>query len=566
MDAIRFSEKSQVQFVNNPFNFVPGLPGSIVRSANRKFRERLSVLDFGAYGDGIHDDTDAVKRCVAYTVVNGGTIYFPSPGIYLLSDQINIVSNFHVNVIAEMTSNETFLSGDGRSYIGIIAPIAGSLFRFDTYNGGIVQGLYIKDPTGFIGGVQGVNAVTAAIELVRFTSGHVKDISFDSILGSAIKAEFVIRTNFDRIHIRDCGAPARPAVMLEGVNLVTGEVVQGVNFSNLHIEVCRSAPYVSLNHLVFSSKFDNVQCECDTLIAASNQIFFRTNGTKIALSNVQFNRNNNISLYADILSDKLVVSNAIFESAPVGVPKVSLNGGHTLMENAVLIGETVADTGTSIDDVVGGNHFDNCFIYGGGNVKLGQYSSWTGGGIFNLFTTEPYALLAALHSSVTGTHIESCLTSGGLRALGFNAITGNVIEGNLGIGLRSESATAALYGNVVNGNTGGDVSFTGYPAGYIPNANYVSDGAIPLKAVAAWNPAALNDGASENMDIAVAGAAPGDMVLAGFPMIAGGVGVNGLQLTASVKAANAVNATITNHSGGIINLDAGNLTICVIKA
>lgn len=51
---------------------------------------KFNVLNFGAYGDGIHDDTTAIQdAAAAITSVHGGTVYVP-PGNYIVTDTINL--------------------------------------------------------------------------------------------------------------------------------------------------------------------------------------------------------------------------------------------------------------------------------------------------------------------------------------------------------------------------------------------------------------------------------------------------------------------------------------------
>ncbi|MFM7855590.1 MAG: glycosyl hydrolase family 28-related protein, partial [Flammeovirgaceae bacterium] len=49
----------------------------------------MSVQDFGAVGDGITDDTDAILDAIAAMPANGSGLYFP-PGTYIVnSDYVN---------------------------------------------------------------------------------------------------------------------------------------------------------------------------------------------------------------------------------------------------------------------------------------------------------------------------------------------------------------------------------------------------------------------------------------------------------------------------------------------
>jgi hypothetical protein len=57
--------------------------GAIERSVRAKLRERISVLDFGAVGDGATDNTAAFELAFAAAVVDGKTLYIPA-GTYMI--------------------------------------------------------------------------------------------------------------------------------------------------------------------------------------------------------------------------------------------------------------------------------------------------------------------------------------------------------------------------------------------------------------------------------------------------------------------------------------------------
>lgn len=57
--------------------------GAIARSALDKMQENVSVMDFGAVGDGSTDDTAAIQRAIDFIskTYNRGTIFFPLPAV-----------------------------------------------------------------------------------------------------------------------------------------------------------------------------------------------------------------------------------------------------------------------------------------------------------------------------------------------------------------------------------------------------------------------------------------------------------------------------------------------------
>ncbi len=54
-----------------------------------------NVMDFGALGDGSHDDTSAIQSAIASLPTTGGGVYFP-PGVYATTATITLVPNLSV--------------------------------------------------------------------------------------------------------------------------------------------------------------------------------------------------------------------------------------------------------------------------------------------------------------------------------------------------------------------------------------------------------------------------------------------------------------------------------------
>jgi Pectate lyase superfamily protein len=66
-------------------SFTQSGPGAVTRTVENKLRDWVSVKDFGAVGDGIADDTNAIRAAVAAA----NAVYFP-PGVYRIRDAILI--------------------------------------------------------------------------------------------------------------------------------------------------------------------------------------------------------------------------------------------------------------------------------------------------------------------------------------------------------------------------------------------------------------------------------------------------------------------------------------------
>ena len=75
-----------------------------------------------------------------------------------------------------------------------------------------------------------------------------------------------------------------------------------------------------------------------------------------------------------------------------------------------------------------------------------------------------------------------------------------------------------------------------------------------------WNAGDIADGDEEAKDVTIVGAALGDYVLASLS-----IDVADLVLTAQVTAADTVTASLSNNTGGAINLASATLYVMVIK-
>jgi len=63
--------------------YLPAGTGAVTTTVQSKLRESVSVKDFGAVGDGVHDDTVAFDSAVVFACLNGITLYVPD-GSYKL--------------------------------------------------------------------------------------------------------------------------------------------------------------------------------------------------------------------------------------------------------------------------------------------------------------------------------------------------------------------------------------------------------------------------------------------------------------------------------------------------
>jgi hypothetical protein len=73
--------------------FIQSGAGAVLRTLQAKERERVSVKDYGAVGDGVTNDTTAFQACRTYCLANSCDMVVPTPGIYVLTAGTNWAAN-----------------------------------------------------------------------------------------------------------------------------------------------------------------------------------------------------------------------------------------------------------------------------------------------------------------------------------------------------------------------------------------------------------------------------------------------------------------------------------------
>lgn len=112
--------------------------GAVNRPFNLKLNEIVSVMDFGATGDGSTDDTSAIQAAINSFGGNGGTVFFP-------------VGNYKTTVALSMVANVSLVGSGANS--SIIKPVACHGVEF-TYSNGFQYTLISEI------GFDGTNATT----------------------------------------------------------------------------------------------------------------------------------------------------------------------------------------------------------------------------------------------------------------------------------------------------------------------------------------------------------------------------------------------------------------------
>lgn len=119
---------------------IPGfqqpISGASVRSANSKMAERLSVKDFGAFGDGVNDDAPAIQATInAALAAGGGTVYFPN-GTYRTNVNLTVAISGTILYTAGFQPKHITLEGDAYAMIQPTSNVTVALALYDAAGGG----------------------------------------------------------------------------------------------------------------------------------------------------------------------------------------------------------------------------------------------------------------------------------------------------------------------------------------------------------------------------------------------------------------------------------------------
>lgn len=175
----------------------------------------VSVTYYGAVGDGVTDDTVAIKAALAAVPATGGNIYFPS-GTYVLTNRLSVASN-------------TQISGDGSDKTTIKCAAGftdSSLFLF-----GGKTNIQISDVTIDLGGNANVtygllvNSATSKLKIRRCR------ITNTTKAGSAC---IVLTGGASHVDVEDCELDTAP----RGISVYSGATYTGVS-SYINVNRCR---------------------------------------------------------------------------------------------------------------------------------------------------------------------------------------------------------------------------------------------------------------------------------------------------------------------------------------
>ena len=254
---------------SNLVSYTPAGTGAVATTVQAKLRQTVSVMDFGAIGNNVADDTAAIQAAINSFGDVGGAIYFP-PGNY--------------KVTAALTSPQVF-PDEGET---LLFGAGGATTITSTHNGPV-----INFPQGSTTKIQDMKFVGPGVSLTSSTA-YLGTLSKGTLINCNI-SNFYIGVNIDntiggvidRCYIHHC---------YHGVHAVTtpaGDFINLLDISNTWLD----SNVIGLTaYFVFISIFNNLTLNNNTLYGANLERVF----------NVTFN-----GLWCESATDLLVLKNCV---------------------------------------------------------------------------------------------------------------------------------------------------------------------------------------------------------------------------------------------------------------
>ncbi|MDR6094886.1 glycosyl hydrolase family 28-related protein [Stenotrophomonas sp. SORGH_AS_0321] len=107
---------------------------SVLRSVSKKLEEFVSVMDYGAVGDGVNDDSAAFAKAMAVAAVKGLRVFVPTCAAYYVVGDVTIPKGVRIKGEASRPYTASTLaevSGIGGAIV--IKQGASSLFKYNSY-------------------------------------------------------------------------------------------------------------------------------------------------------------------------------------------------------------------------------------------------------------------------------------------------------------------------------------------------------------------------------------------------------------------------------------------------
>jgi hypothetical protein len=180
--------------------FIASGAGATQRTALEKFRDVVSVKDFGAVGDGVANDAAAIQAALNS---GAGKITFPA-GSYLVNTRIQCAqSNIEVDFGPAILLNTVTLPT-----VVVYSLSTNAMFDF-TGNAVRIRGGIFRNGLSECIRITGVFASGDTFTGAGYTKDHrVSDVVFENCVGNSCNIRFFANSTMDNLVVRDKGAGA----------------------------------------------------------------------------------------------------------------------------------------------------------------------------------------------------------------------------------------------------------------------------------------------------------------------------------------------------------------------
>ena len=150
--------------VNVAYN--PPFTSSVATNVQAKLAQTVSVMDFGAVGDGVTDDTAAIQAAIT-SLTNGGTIFFPT-GNYVVATTLNLNSKTGIKFLGTAPENTSATKG---SYLTLTASSGSRIIDARSSQGFSIESLgIVQTNSGFTGYVIDLSHGTSGLDSSYFNT------------------------------------------------------------------------------------------------------------------------------------------------------------------------------------------------------------------------------------------------------------------------------------------------------------------------------------------------------------------------------------------------------------
>ena len=324
----------------------------VVRTVQAKLQESVSVLDFGAVGDGVADDTAAIQAAISSTT--GCTIYFP-PGEYKCTSQILI--NGKTGLVLQGSRNAKLLFTDG-SYIGLL---------FTNSNQCKVENLKIY----------GTNTTTPAITLLKATTNTAYFTIQDCQFAYASRAIFLAQSYIVRFQNNNYSNCDQYVFATNAEGSVADLALVGETYGTSTIGA-------SANVQIAYNDTRIIGCYWETMSTAKLSLAIVSPAQRVAISGCQFTTSGGIDVGT---SNYVTINGCMFSDSYTSNRTIRINGGASGQVNGNLL------TLTSLSATVVG-------VSSSGNTSV----------VGNFMTNFLQGIGSSGSGSITGNHITGCTT------------------------------------------------------------------------------------------------------------------------------------------------------------